>query len=100
VEGKVAQLFGMLHPGESSTVTVRAVFVIDPKAKIRAILSEDLNKFGVLISELRGFEAEVGRDSITLGISAEDLVRSKNLSPLKRHNRVADRHARVEETTS
>ena len=75
MEGKVAQLFGMLHPGESSTVTVRAVFVIDPKAKIRAILSEDLNKFGVLISELRGFEAEVGRDSATLGISAEDLIR-------------------------
>jgi peroxiredoxin (alkyl hydroperoxide reductase subunit C) len=28
----------MLHPGESSTVTVRAVFVIDPNAKIRAII--------------------------------------------------------------
>jgi hypothetical protein len=28
-----------------------------------------------LISELRRFEAEVGRDSATLGISAEDLIR-------------------------
>lgn len=38
VDGKVARLYGMLHPGESSTVTVRAVFVIDPNAKIRAII--------------------------------------------------------------
>lgn len=37
--------------------------------------TEDLSKFGVLISELRGFEAEVGRDSATLGISTEDLIR-------------------------
>jgi len=38
VDGKVARLYGMLHPGESSTVTVRAVFVIDPNGKIRAII--------------------------------------------------------------
>ena len=38
VDGKIAQLFGMLHPGESLTVTVRAVFVIDPNVKIRAII--------------------------------------------------------------
>lgn len=38
VDGKVARLYGMLHPGESNTVTVRAVFVIDPEGKIRAII--------------------------------------------------------------
>ncbi len=38
VDGKVAQLYGMLHPGESSTATVRAVFIIDPNSKIRAII--------------------------------------------------------------
>lgn len=38
VDGKVARLYGMLHPGESSTATVRAVFIIDPNGKIRAIL--------------------------------------------------------------
>lgn len=37
-DGKVANLFGMLHPGESTTATVRAVFVIDPNGKIRAII--------------------------------------------------------------
>ncbi len=43
LDTKVAQLYGMIHPGESSTVTVRAVFVIDPKRTIRAIIYYPLN---------------------------------------------------------
>ena len=35
---KVAQKFGMIHPGASDTAPVRAVFFIDPKQVIRAIL--------------------------------------------------------------
>jgi len=38
VDGRVAKLYGMLHPGESETATVRAVFIIDPNGKIRAII--------------------------------------------------------------
>ncbi len=34
----VANKFGMIQPGQSNTQAVRAVFVIDPKAKIRLIL--------------------------------------------------------------
>ena len=34
----VARAFGMLQPGASSTQAVRAVFIIDPKGLIRAIL--------------------------------------------------------------
>jgi len=34
----VARLYGMLHPGASATATVRAVFVIDPKGIMRAML--------------------------------------------------------------
>lgn len=40
---KVAQLYGMIHPGASATATVRAVFVIDPKRVIRAIIYYPLN---------------------------------------------------------
>ena len=35
---KVAQKYGMIHPGASNTATVRAVFVIDPKHVIRAMI--------------------------------------------------------------
>ncbi len=36
--GKVASLYGMLHPKASGSATVRAVFFIDPNGIIRAIL--------------------------------------------------------------
>jgi len=35
---KVANLYGMVHPGASTTAAVRAVFFIDPKRNVRAIL--------------------------------------------------------------
>ena len=43
LDTKVAQLYGMIHPGASSTVTVRTVFVIDPKRTIRALVYYPLN---------------------------------------------------------
>lgn len=36
--GKIATLFGMLHPEAAESQTVRAVFIIDPEGIIRAIL--------------------------------------------------------------
>lgn len=35
---EVSLAYGMIHPGESKTETVRCVFIIDPNQKIRAIL--------------------------------------------------------------
>jgi peroxiredoxin (alkyl hydroperoxide reductase subunit C) len=43
IDMKVGSLYGMIHPGASSTVTVRAVFVIDPKRVIRALVYYPLN---------------------------------------------------------
>jgi peroxiredoxin (alkyl hydroperoxide reductase subunit C) len=43
LDTKVAQKYGMIHPGESSTVTVRAVFLIDPKGTVRALVYYPLN---------------------------------------------------------
>ncbi len=38
LDTKVAQLFGMIQPNADSTATVRAVFVIDPKRVVRALV--------------------------------------------------------------
>jgi thioredoxin-dependent peroxiredoxin len=36
---KVSELYDMIHPGEGDTSTVRAVFIVDPKNKVRLILT-------------------------------------------------------------
>jgi peroxiredoxin 2/4 len=38
VSMEIANKYGMVQPGESSTKAVRAVFIIDPKGKIRVII--------------------------------------------------------------
>lgn len=43
IDMKVAKLYGMLQPGESETAAVRAMFIIDPKGKIRLIMYYPLN---------------------------------------------------------
>jgi peroxiredoxin (alkyl hydroperoxide reductase subunit C) len=43
IDMKVSSKYGMLHPGASATATVRAVFIIDPKRVIRAIIYYPLN---------------------------------------------------------
>jgi len=43
IDMKVANLFGMIHPRESSTATVRCVFIIDPEMKLRAMIYYPLN---------------------------------------------------------
>jgi peroxiredoxin (alkyl hydroperoxide reductase subunit C) len=43
LDTKVSQKYGMIHPGASTTATVRAVFVIDPKRVIRALIYYPVN---------------------------------------------------------
>ena len=38
IDLKISKLYGMIHPNSSDTTTVRAVFIIDPRGKIRTIL--------------------------------------------------------------
>ena len=40
---KVSELYDMIHPGQSTTVTVRTVFIIDPKKNVRLTLTYPLN---------------------------------------------------------
>jgi peroxiredoxin (alkyl hydroperoxide reductase subunit C) len=43
LDASVANKYGMLHQGEAATATVRAVFVIDPKHTVRALVYYPLN---------------------------------------------------------
>lgn len=40
---KIATQYGMLHPEESATATVRTVFIIDPKKKVRLTMTYPMN---------------------------------------------------------
>jgi len=57
LDQKVAQAFGMVHQAVSDTATVRAVFFIDPKNTIRALLYYPLNLGRSVDELLRVFEA-------------------------------------------
>ncbi len=43
IDMNVSKLYGMLHPGASATATVRAVFLIDPKGIVRALVYYPMN---------------------------------------------------------
>lgn len=56
--GAVADMLGLIHPG-SPTHTVRAVFIVDPKGTVRAILyypAELGRNFDELLRMIRGFQ--------------------------------------------
>lgn len=55
--GAVAAAFGMIHPGESKTETVRTVFIIDPEGIIRLILYYPLNVGRNMDEILRALQA-------------------------------------------
>ena len=38
-ERKVASMYGMIHPNASDTLTVRSVFFLDPRKKVRAMIT-------------------------------------------------------------
>lgn len=43
IDMSVSKLYGMLHPGESTTAAVRAVFFVDPKGDIRLMMYYPMN---------------------------------------------------------
>src|SRR5215467_9588643 len=57
LDQKVARAFGMVHEAVSDTATVRAVFFIDPKGIIRALLYYPLSLGRNIDEILRVFEA-------------------------------------------
>jgi len=71
LDQKVAQAFGMVHEAVSDTAAVRAVFAIDPKGVIRAILYYPMS-LGRSVDELvRVFEALQTADKNTCSTPAD-----------------------------
>jgi peroxiredoxin (alkyl hydroperoxide reductase subunit C) len=57
LDTKVAQRYGLIHPGASETATVRAVFFIDPNQKVRAMIYYPMSLGRNIDEVLRALEA-------------------------------------------
>ncbi|MGB9740510.1 MAG: peroxiredoxin [Candidatus Bathyarchaeia archaeon] len=67
---KVANLFGMIHPGMSSTSAIRAVFFIDPEMKLRAMIYYPLNVGRNMDEILRVIDALQTADKYNVALPA------------------------------
>jgi peroxiredoxin (alkyl hydroperoxide reductase subunit C) len=70
LDTKVAQLYGMIHPGASATTAVRAVFVIDPKRVLRAMVYYPLTTGRFMQEFLRVIDALQTTDKYSVSTPA------------------------------
>lgn len=70
LDKKVATLYGMIQPGESKTETVRAVFIIDPKGILRAMIYYPLSTGRNMDEILRLIDALQTADSYQVATPA------------------------------
>jgi len=68
---EVAKMYGMLQPGESSTKAVRAVFFIDPKGTIRALIYYPLSLGRNFDELLRVLQALQTADAFSIATPAD-----------------------------
>jgi alkyl hydroperoxide reductase subunit AhpC len=67
---KVAALYDMIHPNQSETMTVRSLFVIDPKKKVRLILTYPMSTGRNFDEVLRVIDALQLTDNYTVATPA------------------------------
>jgi peroxiredoxin (alkyl hydroperoxide reductase subunit C) len=68
---KVAQLYEMIHPGESDTAAVRSVYIIDPKKKIRLMMTYPMSVGRNFDEILRVIDALQTGDQYTVATPAD-----------------------------
>lgn len=82
--GKVANTLGLIHSGAGSN-TVRAVFFVDPQAKIRAILyypAELGRNFDEILRMIKGFQvADAQKVAIPANWPANELIGNRVIMP-------------------
>ena len=70
VDKKVAALYDMIHPNQSETMTVRSLFIIDPKKKVRLIITYPMSTGRNFDEVLRVLDALQLTDSCTVATPA------------------------------
>ena len=70
VDKKVAGLYDMIHPNQSETMTVRSLFVIDPKKKVRLIITYPMSTGRNFDEILRVIDALQLTDNCTVATPA------------------------------
>ncbi len=68
---EVAKLYGMIQPGEAATKAVRAVFIIDPKGVIRAIIYYPLSMGRNFDELIRAVQALKTADAFSIATPAD-----------------------------
>ena len=78
----VAKLYGMIHPGESTTEAVRSVYIIDPDKKIRLMMTYPMNVGRNFDEILRVIDALQLADSKKIATPADWTPGGKVIIPL------------------
>lgn len=86
---KIAQLYDMIHPGESETAAVRSVFIIDPDKKIRLTMTYPMSVGRNFDEILRVIDALQTSDKYGIATPADWLPGGKVIIPPSVTNDVA-----------
>lgn len=78
---KVAKLYGMIHPGQSSTAAVRSVFIIDPNKKIRLTMTYPMSVGRNFDEIIRVIDALQTTDKFGIATPADWKVGDKVIIP-------------------
>ena len=70
VDKKVAALYDMIHPNQSETMTVRSLFIVDPKKKVRLIITYPMSTGRNFDEVLRVLDALQLTDGYTVATPA------------------------------
>jgi peroxiredoxin (alkyl hydroperoxide reductase subunit C) len=81
LDTKVAQTYGLIHPGASETATVRAVFIIDPQQKVRALIYYPMSCGRNIDEVLRALDALQTADANACATPANWQVGDKVIIP-------------------
>ena len=85
----VAKLYGMIHPGESTTEAVRSVYIIDPDKKIRLMMTYPMNVGRNFDEILRVIDALQLADAKKIATPADWTPGGKVIIPLSVSNEQA-----------